>query len=750
MKKILINILIFFSVFVVVDKVSALPLGTDFDNFSDEKEEAARFYTTQTSTALYSISDTTSLVTDDVYVGGNNTSIRFNSNIAIKKDMTYKVVIKYVLSSVDNLDIQYHWQIDYVNYEVKSFYSYCVAKECIIEYTFTSLEDSNYVWVQGNARSNLTYTFNEFNSAVSYLYKAKVTEVTGEEEEEDTTEDTVYFDTSHENFTSVYDELKSKLEEIKSVLSDNPYNYNYVVYFGVNDYDVKEIVVGLIPPELEYGINNDFYCTYSATSYDYKGMLYNLDGACFSKTNKAFLTYKYYSLEKLDYPYDSLITKLRHDIKVDPTSASDSSYSGSYAAGSHLSVHYSSSDAFNFKNNKANYFENHTSFIMPYISSIELYNYYYRPDSTIKSYSIQIDDLKVSVGHYLSASDSYVGVGYSFVENIDDYDYAKMIFNFDVNALSDRNNKFDVHTSLSILGDFDFDTKEYKVCSECFKVSEPYLEYTLSTGEKDLVLIRNEDLYNRKLNYDFSLDNVYNKKLPDDIVELKLIIPMDYINDVRFQVGLETKIPFTYSYEKDSDYEPYYETIDLSNKYGVMLMPKLKDNNSGIMSTVFYGDVESILVYDTYDYKNAVGDSYEADPSFFQYVFFRSDIDYNLFVKSERDDVMGSYVKIDNRYFSYYVVENKYSMGQVENPNTGNSDYIDFGYVDSRYVSFTDISSVFDYISEQLSENNEAYLLFSNSVREFFDTMPLDVYILIVTVVAVLFLGVALALGGWK
>ena len=41
-------------------------------------------------------------------------------------------------------------------------------------------------------------------------------------------------------------------------------------------------------------------------------------------------------------------------------------------------------------------------------------------------------------------------------------------------------------------------------------------------------------------------------------------------------------------------------------------------------------------------------------------------------------------------------------------------------------------------------------MLFTNSVNVFFGTMPLDVYILIITILAVLFIGIALALGGWK
>ena len=192
----------------------------------------------------------------------------------------------------------------------------------------------------------------------------------------------------------------------------------------------------------------------------------------------------------------------------------------------------------------------------------------------------------------------------------------------------------------------------------------------------------------------------------------------------------------------------YYQYLDLSNKYGAMFIPKLVANNSQITSYFLTRGIDTIYVYDTYDYKKAPIEIYE-DVSDFTYSFLYDQQQYNLFFKTNTYSNSAT-IYYDTRYFDYQIVDSKYSIGSITNPNTGENHYIDFSNTADVEVNFSNIGDVFNFIAEKIDSSGESYLLFKDSVSTFFNTMPTDIYILILTILAVILIGTALALGGWK
>lgn len=332
-----------------------------------------------------------------------------------------------------------------------------------------------------------------------------------------------------------------------------------------------------------------------------------------------------------------------------------------------------------------------------------------------------------------------------FEEEIDDINYSKMIFDFDLGVLAEREYILDLLFDFSTIGNLDSSGQLYDSSSVPFP--EPYLEIVNSNGFKDIIALESLNESHNVLKSAWS--GTYQETISSDITSLKLIIPMNATENVRYDIGLISYIPYTYSFEYDEELENYYEEIDLSNKYGVMFMPKLLDNDSSITSVFIYGGIDSIYTYDTYDYKQEPIETYSAEDGAFSYQFDRYDLNYNLFFVSSQKPLR-SLVKYDTRYFTYKVVDSKYSIGTVTNPNTGENHYIDFSNTANVQIDFESIGDIFYFISDNLDSGGEAYLLFSNSVSAFFNTMPTDIYIFILTLLAVIFIGTLLALGGWR
>lgn len=334
---------------------------------------------------------------------------------------------------------------------------------------------------------------------------------------------------------------------------------------------------------------------------------------------------------------------------------------------------------------------------------------------------------------------------YTFDEYIDDVNYSKMIFNFDLSILESRDHVFDLTlNNFSIENEIN-DGILYE--TERFEISYPYLEYETSTGLKDVLYLKDYDDKEIKEKRKVFVGS-YIDILPDDVISLKLIIPLYDTTNYQLWIQLVSWFPFEVSYETEEEMNSYYQYLDLSNKYGAMFIPKLVANNSHLTSYFLTRGIDTIYVYDTYDYKEAPIEIYE-DVSDFTYSFSYDQQQYNLFFKTNTYSNSAT-IYYDTRYFDYQIVDSKYLIGSITNPNTGENHYIDFSNTANVEFNFANIGDVFNFIAEKIDSSGESYLLFKDSVSTFFNTMPTDIYILILTILAVILIGTALALGGWK
>jgi len=548
-------------------------------------------------------------------------------------------------------------------------------------------------------------------------------------------DNTISFDLTNSNFITVYDELKPKLDQIQDVLSNNPKNHKYVIFIGKNSTG-NFINLYLMANTASYDTSN-IYCYINAFS----GSVNRLLGGCRSYNSYSPYTFANYSYNSSNESgFNTLITNLSNDILLDWSS---NSFLQSRTSGNNNT--FIDMNSFSFSNNYYDYFSKNSNFILPYASNVPIYNYY------SGNYTLKIGDIAVPAGltSYLEPSDNYLGEEepepYIFDEYIDDIDYSKMIFDFDVDVLASRNYVFDGLFDFSTIGFINPDGIDDSF-GDGGVFPKPYLEYTLVDDTKGTIEIF--ETYYDELERAYWY-GTYNESLSNDIVKLRLIIPMQTTYEVRYDINFVSFIPFEVSFELDSELYSYYEEIDLTNKYGVIFMPRLIDNNSYVNSIFDTVGIEQVLVYHSYDYKikpSFIFDNVSLD---FYYNFDLDDIEYNLFMKVE-NNVTNAFVRYDTRYYTYKIVDSKYSLGNVINPNTGESHYVDFSNTANVSSDFSNISDVFEFISGQLDNQSEAYILFQNSVNTFFNTMPSELYIVILTLFAIILLGVTLGLGGWR
>lgn len=743
MKKILYNLLIFVSVFFFLDKVSALG---HMDSAS-EGTSLATFYATYGHTYLYgrngsgSTCDnqetaplecykngTLSLLTVGEHDIGVNTSIRFLSPVPIKYGKTYKVTIDYIINGSAYSYMKDHWTINRDTYSVSAFSSTCSSGNCQITYTFTSKEDSDYVWIQGN-NSDYRYTFNQFNAYVAKMYMPKVEEVKYTPPPIPSGSDVVYFDTKSSNFISTYKNISGKLDEVLNILKNkNLNNYRWAVYVG-EDSSGSFVSVNLLPTDFSSNPTDSNYAYCYVTAFKYSSYYYNA-GGCYTN-NVATKRYTFRS--------NSSTSTLETDLTL-----AFSNISGKITGSN--TIQHSNLNQFNFNNHMYDYFTNNNYFILPYASSVPIYNYHRSSGSTYYHIKIGDNNLSFDSGSYLEPSDEIISVNLfnSFNEEVDDINYSKMIFEFDVSVLKEKSNIFDYSIDFKTLG---FINEDGSLSKDVMKFSRPYIEYVDEYGIKK----------NLEIDFDYKDQDLprsswaieSHNSFYGDISSLKLIIPMHDTAYTRYLIQLSSLIPFTISYEVDEELFSHYQKVEVTGKYGIVFIPKIIENNSHI-STLFYTrGIDKVLVYDSYNYNQNPIAIYDEDISNFTYNFAYEDTERNLFFVVNYSGY-SAFVEYDTRYYTYEIVDSKYSVGTIVNPNTGNSHYVDFSNTANAKVNFESIGDVFYFISDKIDTRTPSYLLFKNSVDAFFNTMSTDLYVLILTVLAVILIGTALALGGWK
>jgi len=281
-------------------------------------------------------------------------------------------------------------------------------------------------------------------------------------------------------------------------------------------------------------------------------------------------------------------------------------------------------------------------------------------------------------------------------EEIDDINYSKMIFHFDVDVFKERNNIFDYLIDFESIGTIQDDMSLNE--SHIQKFSSPYIEYVNKNG------------ITKRLEIDFGYDDqveirgawyvAQKQEISSDIKSLKLVIPMDKTAYSRYKINFVSYIPFTVSYETNEEALLYYANVDLTNKYGVMFMPKLIENNSDISSIFYTTGIESVLVYSSYNLKEEPIEIYNTNLSEFNYTISYENTNYNLFFKVSTLTPELGIVTYDTRYYTYKIITSEYEINTIINPNTNQEFTIDFSNTVGNKLNYNNINDLFDNIKK--------------------------------------------------
>lgn len=536
-------------------------------------------------------------------------------------------------------------------------------------------------------------------------------------------------------------ETSSELEEVINQgldgIVESPYNYGIPAY--------NYIVNTFLPNELylEYG---DYYlCRVRGSAYGAICYITNspedfyLDFRYSGQITNPIFTY-------FGLNYISKTEKFLYRYIID-ASGKKSSSSGFFESGSAGELYGDFSKDLTFFTN-INYFKLDDP---NYNTIITSDNYYFNNGDVVFYESNGQYKLNTSYKTVDDLSEVHI-----YDDVIEDTNYSKMIFTFDLDILEEKNNVFDV-----MLEDFYTNKQKQSLTDHpggvihedeeyvdigYQEIPFPYLEYELLDGSKDILYLKNMDdsVLNYRKNYYYAK---YLDTLPNNVTSLKLILPMNETVDYLYTVRLYSLYSFEVSYESDN-YD-YWETIDVSGNYGVVFMPKITSNNSYIYSYFQTRGIESISVYDSYNYKEKPIEVFTENTLEFNYGFSLSNTDFNLFFKVKPNDNY-ALIDYDTRYFTYKIFRTQYSAHSVVNPNNDDDIFIDISNIQESSINFSNIGEIFDFISEKIDRSGHSYFLFANLVDSFFGTMPIDIYVFLLLSLCLILIGTLLVMGGWK
>lgn len=163
---------------------------------------------------------------------------------------------------------------------------------------------------------------------------------------------------------------------------------------------------------------------------------------------------------------------------------------------------------------------------------------------------------------------------------------------------------------------------------------------------------------------------------------LKLIINCRDIDDVYLSLNLSSTLNYkitVFYRENVEDYRQYYETVDITNKYAALFIPKLRLNDSqNTVSSYFISSGKfQVEERDTYTdnftlYKDPVVVQGNNQYYYFYTVYF--DLHYNdsfYYKNLNYPNSDTATIQYDTRYFIVSVCKNEFECETVINPNTG-------------------------------------------------------------------------------
>ena len=224
-------------------------------------------------------------------------------------------------------------------------------------------------------------------------------------------------------------------------------------------------------------------------------------------------------------------------------------------------------------------------------------------------------------------------------------------------------------------------------------------------------------------NYDMAINNNILTKMTS---KLKLIIDLEFNPSVYIDASFTSSLPFEVKYYERTTTTDYYSTVDITGKYGALFMPKFDNLDDTLnIRTLFKGDghldIQHRSSIDLIDYKilSAYSMNYCNEYLYnqdnipyscseysgeFEFYVSNNNLEQGLFFVNshfDNDNSATATITYDTRYYVYWVFDTPSSIVPVENPNTGDKEYIsldgfynyadvDPGFLESLFNKFTD------------------------------------------------------------
>lgn len=238
---------------------------------------------------------------------------------------------------------------------------------------------------------------------------------------------------------------------------------------------------------------------------------------------------------------------------------------------------------------------------------------------------------------------------------------------------------------------------------------------------------------------------------------LKLIINCRDINDVflnlKISSTLDYKINIFYR-ENVEDYRKYYQTIDITGKYAVVFIPKIRlDGNENSVSSYFISNGKfRVEERDTYLKEFTLYKDPTEVLGINQYYYF-----YGLSGELHKNDSIyyknlnypgleEATIQYDSRYFVVSLCENDYTCQTVINPNTGEEITPDSSPNDSEWS----INNIFKIVDDFLNQVRDTGDYFNECFNAFWEKVPIILQSIIVFIYIMLHIIVFVRIGGWS
>lgn len=482
----------------------------------------------------------------------------------------------------------------------------------------------------------------------------------------------VYFNLEHSNFTSVYDSIKPKLEEIVDYIKNNNFNnYNWVVYFG-KDSSGNFVQVNLLPNDFNTSFvsSSHAYCYFSV--YAYGSTNFYSSAGCKTKT---------ISTKRYIFRSDTSISELVSDLSI-----SYNSISGKTAGTNEMQL--TNLNKFNFTNNEYDYFSNNSYFILPYASTINIYNYQHSTSTSMPYYKIKYGDVDL-----LRSSDNYLEPSENYLKKEEPYKVKRSIeFNTSISS-------FDIYVD-----------KDDELTNLTYKLNYvDYNDYTIND-------ITKSKLYTVMF-YGLKNDNgLYNWEMLDDCTNWDY--PSEYCHVKSKFEQLESELD-----KEGFTVEGYIDFLNIFNEYDTVRVVLRLDN--AITGKIDYWDKNMEIAatdvdvnYFGFDYSRNLSDS-----DLYRYTIFSTkeqDISGNLYITSQSKDITINY--FDTKYANFKEFSYLAGVSKVNNAWLFNYEHIGLNNNLGFYL-FTD-RDLTERLVYQFYTKPELYFSYNDS-----DTLDGTIYI---------------------